>query len=139
MYKPQTIYKWKSYGIICDDFDKLYEYHMSINNCELCNVEFDDSFKNQRCLDHDHHTGLYRKTLCRSCNAHYEVARRKYKKHTTEHMWISNRKTFNKRYNKYYFSWAYQRRIDGKYKNRSFKTLSKAIAYSFIMLLKEPF
>ncbi len=139
MYKPQTIYFWKKHGIKSDNYDKLYEYHMSINNCQLCNVEFDDSPKNHRCLDHDHHTGLYRKTLCRSCNSHYEVARKKYKKHTTEHMWISNRKTFNKRYNKYYFSWAYQRRIDGKYKNRSFKTLSKAIAYSFIMLLKEPF
>jgi len=126
-------------GVKSDDYDKLYEYHMSIERCELCNVLFDKTIKNQRCLDHDHDTGLYRKTLCRSCNAHYEVARRKYKKHTTEHMWISNRKWFNKRYNKYYFSWAYQRTIDGKYKNRSFKTKTKAIAYSFLMLLKHPY
>jgi len=62
-----TIRNWKKYGIISEDYKKLYNYHMSINNCQMCNVLFDDTIKNQRCLDHDHNTGLYRKTLCRKC------------------------------------------------------------------------
>ena len=139
MYKPQTIYFWKKHGIKSDDYDKLYEYHMSIKNCELCNVEFDDSFKNQRSLDHDHHTGLYRKTICRSCNANYKKARQKLKcSNKIGHMWIVNHKTKNKSGN-YSFTWRFQRKIQNINIRKSFKTLSHAIAYSFIMLLKEPF
>jgi hypothetical protein len=140
MRKPQTIYNWKKYGIKSDDYDKLYEYHMSIERCELCSVLFDKTPKNRRCLDHDHDTGLYRKTLCNTCNFHYKKSRQKLKScNTTGHMWISNHKTFNKKYNKYYFSWRYERKIDGKRIRKAFKTKTKAIAYSFLMLLKEPF
>ena len=69
-----TIRNWKKYGVISHDFNKLYHHHMSINNCQLCNILFDDTIKNQRCLDHDHKTGSYRLTLCRSCNAHFKKA-----------------------------------------------------------------
>ena len=138
MYKPQTIYFWKKHGIKSDDYDKLYYHHMSINNCQLCNVVFDNTSKNQRCLDHDHETGLYRMTLCRSCNASYLLKPRKAKKHSTNHMWISNKKSYNKKYNKYYFSWSYHRYMNNKHISRSFKTLTKALAFSFIQLLKKP-
>ena len=138
MKRSQTIYQWKKRGIKSDDYHKLYEYHMSINNCQLCNVEFDDSFKNLRCLDHDHHTGLYRKTLCNSCNAHYKKETQKLKcNNKSGHMWVFNYKS--KRNNKYYFSWVYSRKIDGKLKVKYCKTKTHTIAYSFIMLLKEPY
>ena len=136
-HRYHTIYNWKRYGIKSDDYDKLYEYHMSIERCQLCSVLFDKTPKNQRCLDHDHHTGLYRKTLCRGCNLQYKKNRPKTNK--SDHMWISNRKWFDKKCNKYYFSWAYQRKIDGKRIHKAFKTKTKAIAYSFLMLLKDPY
>jgi hypothetical protein len=135
-HRYKTIYNWKSRGVKSDDYDKLYEYHMSIERCQLCSVLFDDTLKNRRCLDHDHHTGLYRKTLCNSCNFQYERSLPKTNK--SDHMWISNQKRLNKS-GKYSFTWRYTRTLDGKYKNRRFNTKTKAIAYSFLMLLKEPF
>jgi len=137
MKRSQTIYNWKKRGVVSDDYDKLYDLHMSITNCQICNIQFDDSVKNRRCLDHDHHTGYYRKTLCNSCNSNYKKARQKIKcNNTSGHMWIYNHKSFNKRYNKYYFSWGYSRK---NIQVRYFKNKTQAIAYSFIQLLKEPF
>ena len=137
MRKSDTIRNWKKYGIISDDYDKLYDHVMSINNCELCNIEFNNVIKKQRCLDHDHETGLYRKTLCRSCNANYMKAPQKLKaNNNSSHMFICNHKTKNKK--GYSFSWRYQRKIDDKYVRKCFKTIDKAIMYSFFQLLKKP-
>ena len=132
-HQCSTIRNWKKYGIISDDYIKLYNYHMSIKQCQLCNVVFDDTIKNQRCLDHDHNTGLYRKTLCRKCNAHYLKASPKYKRNRSGYIFISISKTKNKSGN-YSFTWRFQR----KDKRKSFKTLTNAIAFSFIQLLKNP-
>ena len=137
-HRRETIANWKKYGILSDDYDKLYDYHMSINQCQNCNVDFDDTIKNQRCLDHDHQTGLYRKTLCRSCNATYLKAPQKLKANNySGHMWICNQKSKN-RCGSYSFTWRFQRKIDDKYKRKCFKNLSTAIAFSFIQLLKSP-
>lgn len=132
-HQMYTIRNWKKYGIKSDDYKQLYHIHMSIERCQLCNTTFDDTIKNQRCLDHDHNTGLYRKTLCRSCNAHYLTAPAKFKSNMSGFMFITIAKTKNKSGN-YSFSWRYQR----KGKRKCFKTLTKAIAFSFIQLLKEP-
>ena len=130
-----TINNWKKYGIKSDNYIELYNYHMSIKNCELCNILFDNTIKNQRCLDHDHHTGLYRKTLCRSCNAHYKIAPQKLKKNNKSgHMFISLNKSKNRNGN-YSFSWRYIRK---GFKRKCFKTLTESIAFSFIQLLKSP-
>lgn len=137
-HRRESIANWKKYGIISDDYDKLYDYHININNCQICQVLFDDTIKYQRCLDHDHNTGLYRKTLCRSCNASYLIAPQKLKANNhSGQMWITNHKTKNKSGN-YSFTWRYQRKIDDKYKRKCFKTLTKAIAFSFIQLIKHP-
>ncbi len=138
-HRRESIANWIKYGIKSDDYDKLYDYHMSIKNCELCNVEFDDSFKNQRCLDHDHETGLYRKTLCRSCNAQYKTARQKLKcNNTSGHMWVINHKTKSTAGN-INFTWRFDRTMTHKRVRKCFKDKTKCIALSFIMLLKEPF
>jgi len=139
-HRIYTINNWKRYGLVCDDYKKLYEKVMSIDNCELCNVKFDDTIKNQRCMDHDHHTGLYRKTLCRRCNAHYKTASPKIKCNkniNSSHLFITLAKTKNISGN-YSFSWRFQRKIDNVMKRKCFKTLTKAIAFSFIQILKNP-
>ena len=137
-HKNETIANWKKNGVISNEYDKLYYKHMSINNCELCNVEFDKiEFKNQRCLDHDHITGEYRKTLCRACNANYKLSKPKTKsKNSSGFSWIQNQKTKNKSGN-YSFTWRYHRKINEVLKRKCFKTLSKAIAFSFIQILKD--
>jgi hypothetical protein len=52
-------------------------------------------------------------------------------------MFISNHKTKNKSGN-YSFTWNYKRKIDGVWKRKAFKTLTQAIALSFIYMLKKP-
>ena len=61
-----TINNWKRRGIICDDYDKIYEEYINTTECKLCNMTFKDS--TDRCLDHDHETGLIRNIICRPCN-----------------------------------------------------------------------
>ena len=133
-HRSYTINNWKKYGIKSEDYKKLYNYHMSINNCQMCNVLFDDTIKNQRCLDHDHNTGLYRKTICRKCNAHYLTSPPKFKRNMSGYMFITIAKTKNKS-GKYSFSWRFQRKDS---KRKCFKSLTKALSYSFIQLLKNP-
>ena len=139
LHQGNSIRTWIKYGIISDDYKKLYYYHMSINNCQLCNVLFDKTFKNQRCLDHDHNTGLYRKTLCRSCNATYEKAHRASKINSKSgHMWIYNHRTKGTSGNQN-FTWKYNRYIINEFKKmKCFTSKTKCIALSFIYLLKYP-
>ena len=64
--KSQTIYAWKRHGLIHDDYNELYEIYIKTMNCEHCNKEFKNS--TDRCMDHDHATGKFRKIVCRACN-----------------------------------------------------------------------
>jgi hypothetical protein len=69
-YKQKIITTWKNRNLKSDDYDKLYEYYNSVNNCELCNCELTNGrgLKGKRHLDHDHTTGEVRNVLCGSCN-----------------------------------------------------------------------
>ena len=64
--KSQTIYKWKKRGLICDDYNALYETYIKTMECQHCNKAFKKS--SDRCLDHNHETGLFRKIVCHRCN-----------------------------------------------------------------------
>ena len=64
--KSMIISKWKQRGIIHDDYSELHDRYISTTNCDVCRIEFKDSF--DRCLDHDHETGQFRQFLCRNCN-----------------------------------------------------------------------
>lgn len=70
--KKDTITNWKKRGVICDDYDALYEHYLSVANCEDCGVEFTgkigDGSGKYRCLDHCHETGAFRGVVCTGCN-----------------------------------------------------------------------
>jgi len=57
---------WKAKGVIHDDFEGLYEIYIKTENCDVCNNTFVNS--KDRCLDHDHGTGVVRQILCQDCN-----------------------------------------------------------------------
>ena len=64
--KSRVISGWKKSGLVHEDYDVLYETYLQTNECNVCKKEFKDSF--DRCMDHDHSTGLFRQVLCRNCN-----------------------------------------------------------------------
>ena len=66
-HKSYTICNWKRSGVIYHDFDSLYEIYIKTMECGHCKKEFKN--KIDRCLDHDHETGLFRKIVCHRCNA----------------------------------------------------------------------
>ena len=72
-HKSHTKVSWKRYGIKFNDeeFEFLYGVYINTFECQL-NIHEDCSgtFKNtfDRCLDHDHSTGLPRAICCRNCN-----------------------------------------------------------------------
>jgi len=72
--KTSRISKWKQNGVICNDFDALYNQFINTPNCENCNIELTvDRYNTSttRCLDHNHDitdTDNFRNILCNSCN-----------------------------------------------------------------------
>jgi len=123
--KSYTIRNWKQRGLICNDFDALYDKHMSINNCQLCNVSFDQTIPNQRCMDHDHQTGMYRKTLCRRCNGSYKI------RHVVNSN--TNHKNIYKEQAKTY---RYKRIHKGVKYDKSFNNITDSLCYKYIMTLR---
>jgi hypothetical protein len=65
-YKSTTISHWKKWGIICEDFDMLYQEYIKKTKCEHCGKDFKST--RDRHLDHDHSTGLFRAVVCQACN-----------------------------------------------------------------------
>ena len=66
--KNNTISKWRCSGVVYNDFDELYYIYIRTLKCCACNKEFKNSY--ERCLDHDHETGLFRAIVCRGCNVY---------------------------------------------------------------------
>jgi hypothetical protein len=68
--KSNRIKKWRSRGVICDDWDNLYNKYINTTNCEECDIELVEGNygSNKKCLDHDHGTGVFRNVLCNLCN-----------------------------------------------------------------------
>ena len=69
--KINRINIWKYRGVVCDNYDALYDYFINCKECESCGIEFTESkirTSETRCLDHDHKTKKFRNVLCHSCN-----------------------------------------------------------------------
>tara|TARA_R110001592_G_scaffold326682_1_gene607583 strand:+ start:958 stop:1245 length:288 start_codon:yes stop_codon:yes gene_type:complete len=68
--KINRISTWKANGVLCEDFDKLYDYYLSVKCCEICDIELCEGKvkRNRKCLDHNHETGQFRYVLCNTCN-----------------------------------------------------------------------
>lgn len=95
--KNQRIKTWKFKGVICDDFNKLYNYYINCKFCEECNVELIEGCygANKKCLDHDHTTGLFRNVLCNTCNGNRgRIDNNIVKLTRAEYRWKSQLKAF---------------------------------------------
>ena len=141
-HRTMTIYRWKKkYGLVCregETYHSIYDKVMETEECQLCNNKFTANGKYQRCMDHCHIDGYFRKVLCRGCNANYQISQPKTKNHTKSGFsWISLHKTKNKSGN-YSIGWQYQRKIGERKRTKRLKSLTRALALSFIYLLKEP-
>jgi len=72
--KSRRIYDWKKIGVICDDFDALYNHYLKTSYCDFCRCELTYDKNNTsttKCLDHDHtitDRPNFRNILCHSCN-----------------------------------------------------------------------
>ena len=69
--KSNTIASWRRQGILCFDWDMLYDLFLSTTHCEFCLVELNTNTKTTKCLDHNHDiTDRFniRGVLCLGCN-----------------------------------------------------------------------
>jgi len=139
-HQSYTICNWKKHGLICregETYKDIYSFVMSVDNCNLCNVKFNNEINSQmRCMDHDHKTGYFRKVLCKSCNTKYLVEPQKLRKNTKiKHKWIGISICKEREGKVPRISFRYSRT---GFKRKGSTSLTKLIALSFIHLLKEP-
>jgi len=69
--KLNRVKNWRNNGLICEDYDKLYEHYLNTWECDNCGIELVEGNygANRRCMDHSHRTGLFRNILCHTCNS----------------------------------------------------------------------
>jgi len=138
-HQAYTICNWKRQGLICREDETckdIYSFVMSIENCNLCNVKFNDEVHNEkRCMDHNHSTGFFRQVLCHKCNKQFDKEPQKLKRtNKLGHMFISKNITKNKS-GSISAGFRYER---AGFKRKGSQSLTKLICLSFIHILKKP-
>jgi hypothetical protein len=126
LYKDECIWRWKNSGIVCDDYELLYERYINTKFCEKCNCKLvSGNFgSNKKAIDHNHITGEVRFICCHSCNMNDKL---KYRNNTSGHK--------NIRYNKRFNNYKYEKQIKGNKIIKQFKSKKDALCYKFIVLL----
>ena len=134
-HQGKSITTWIRRGLILRDgesYKGIYSFVMSIDNCNLCNVKFNDEIHNdKKCMDHDHATGYFRQVICNKCNK--ELPDRDLSGSKVGMRWIS----INTQKRKYGINVYFQYKREG-FKRKTSVSLTKMICYSFINLLKKP-
>ena len=65
-HKYFALRNWKNSGVKYDDMESLYLTYINTMECQHCHKDFKNN--RDRCLDHDHTTGQFRKIVCQACN-----------------------------------------------------------------------
>ena len=128
--KKLLIDRWKKTGLI-GDYDLIYDRYLKSTECELCGITYD--LKNKKNMEHNHHTGELRSICCQTCNMRMPDRKTPTNNITGYKNIII--KTDN-RSKKQLIRYMYKKSIDGKIKERTFKTITEALCYKFIMILK---
>ena len=72
--KSKRISQWKKQGIICDNWDALYDHYLKTSFCDFCKVKLTYDKKSSsamKVVDHDHSITdrpNFRNILCNCCN-----------------------------------------------------------------------
>ena len=72
--KSNRICSWRKQGIICDNWDALYDHYLKTSFCDICKIQLTyDSLNTAttKCVDHDHSitdSPNFRNILCNACN-----------------------------------------------------------------------
>ena len=74
--KRKIITKWKLRGVICEDFDKMYEIYINTNKCNWCNKDV----SKRRYIEHNHYSCEIRGIVCQSCNMKISLKDKKFQK-----------------------------------------------------------
>jgi len=74
--KSRKISDWIYKGVICKDFDKMYDRYINTNNCEWCNKDI----TKRRYIEHNHSSREVRGIVCQSCNVKIMWKDRRYQK-----------------------------------------------------------
>ena len=121
--KSQRISRWKSMGIISDDYDALYERFMATTHCEKCSVLLtgaDPFTRTTKSVDHDHDIKdreNVRGILCHACNSNDKCN--------------NTSGVPNVSYDKMQDRWEYQKMVNRVTHRKYFKTKADAIRYKY--------
>lgn len=119
--KSQRISNWKRRGIICPDYDALYERYIATTHCEKCNVVLTAGCsRTGRCVDHDHSIDdreNVRAILCMACNLNDRCT--------------NTSGVPNVCYNRQTDFWKYGKMVNSVLHQKLFKTKEEAIRYKY--------
>jgi len=123
--KSKKISEWKRRGLICQNYDQVYQLYLDSTQCDTCGCKYTN--KNVKCMDHCHIKGAFRAIVCNICNANMLDQKRR-KTNTTGHKNIAYHKCTNR--------YVYEKRYYSKRIQKQFKTKVDALCFKYIMLLR---